>query len=129
MNRLIGIGLLGLGLAGATTGATAAMVAGQGSAGAPVQRSLTAAPVVPATAATVELVGGVIEAVDATRLTLTLRGKPVALHDTRLQVLDAGGHSVGGVSSLRPGLRIRFALEPGQAPDRRIVLIYIDRQP
>lgn len=79
-----------------------------------------------ATAPELDLVGGVVQGVDFKQGTLTLGGKPVGLHPTRLRVVQQGGRAQAGAAILRPGMRIRFALEPTTAPVRRIVLIYID---
>ena len=108
--------------------------------------TLVAAPAPGQDAPTLSLVSGRIEAVDAEGRAITVRGKPVPLHPTQLRVLGPRGQPIGGARALRPGMQVRFALEPevavaavaapagaarpGAAPaeeaPRRIVLIYID---
>ncbi|WP_144290108.1 hypothetical protein [Ideonella sp. A 288] len=59
---------------------------------------------------------------------VTIRGKAIGLHPTRLRVVAPGGHSQSGAGSLRKGQQVRYALDAGSGEAaRRIVLIYIDR--
>lgn len=108
-------------------------------------RMLVAAPAPGQDAPTLSLMSARIEAVDAEGRAITVRGKPVPLHPTQLRVLGPRGQPVGGARALRPGMQVRFALEPevtvsaappastarpgaapAEVPARRIVLIYID---
>ena len=75
---------------------------------------------------TVEWVTAVIDGLQLARGEITLRGKPVALHPTRLRVLTSDGRR-GELAMLHVGQAIRFALDDAPAPDRRIVLIQIER--
>ena len=75
---------------------------------------------------TVEWVAAVIGGLQLARGEITLRGKPVALHPTRLRVLTSDGRR-GELAMLHVGQAIRFALDDAPAPDRRIVLIQIER--
>jgi len=129
-------------------GATASTGNGAGS-GPPVRRYVPSAPAPGADAPTLELVNARIDAVDAEAQAITVRGKPVPLHPTRLRVVGPGGQALSGARALRPGMQVRFALEPelrvgraaaAGAPQpaagadarpatRPIVLIYIDSQP
>jgi hypothetical protein len=124
---------------------SAAAVAGPGGTAEQGRRQVSAAPVAGAVAATLELVAGRIEAVDAKAGTVTLRGAVLPLH-AALKVLGPGGQALGGVGALRRGMVVRFALElpPSAAAGadaatisraaasaaargaRRIVLIYVD---
>jgi hypothetical protein len=76
--------------------------------------------------ATLDLVEGRLSAVDAAQRTVTIGGKVIATHPTRLRVFVAGGGSAG-FEALQAGARVRFALEPGAADPRPIVLIYVER--
>lgn len=59
---------------------------------------------------------------------VTIRGKAIGLHPTRLRVVAPGGHSESSAGSLRKGQQVRYALDAGSAETaRRIVLIYIER--
>ena len=128
--------------------AGAVAVAASGAAAAPEQavRQATAAPVAGAAAPSQGLVAATIEAINVEAQTLTLRGAASPVHATALRVVGAQGQALaGGLRSLRPGMAIRFALEPeapqalaraahpaspasAPPPVRRIVLIYIDPQ-
>ena len=129
--------------------AQAAAVAGPGGTAHQGRRLVQAEPTVGADAATLDLIEARIEAIDAKANTVTVGGKPVPLHPTRLRVVGPGGGALAGVSALRPGMRVRFALEPeargaalpaaistsagpranpAGAP-RSIVLVYLDAQP
>ena len=134
-------------LAGATQAAAVAGPTGTAQQG---RRLVQATPTVGADAATLDLIEARIEAVDAKANSVTVGGKPVPLHPTQLQVVGPGGLALAGAPALRPGMRVRFALEPaarGAAapgavvsslvgpranaapPPRPIVLVYIDAQP
>jgi len=107
-------------------------------------RTLVAAPAPGQDAPTLSLMAARIEAVDAEGRAITVRGKPVPLHPTQLRVLGPRGQPASGARALRPGMQVRFALEPevavaaapasaarpgtapAEVPARRIVLIYID---
>lgn len=75
------------------------------------------------------LVGAVIDAIEPDKAMLTLRGQPAYWDPSRLKIYKDGSSEAQPVSALRRGLPIRFALEPGSAPDRRIVLIVMGGQP
>lgn len=75
------------------------------------------------------LVGAVIDAIEPEKAMLTLRGQPAYWDPSRLKIYKDGSGEAQPVSVLRRGLPIRFALEPGSAPDRRIVLIVLGGQP
>lgn len=75
------------------------------------------------------LVSAVIDAIEPDKAMLTLRGQPAYWDASRLKIYKDGSSEAQPVSALRLGLPIRFALEPGSAPDRRIVLIVIGGQP
>jgi hypothetical protein len=81
-----------------------------------------------AEAPTLDLVTGQLTAVDRERKTVTITGKVIALHPSRLRVFRVG-EGKRGIEALQAGARVRFALEPGAAEPRRIVLIYIERTP
>ncbi len=154
-------GVLLAGLLAATTGlAQATAVAGDAgvssgnsvgvsSSSPPVRRFVPSAAAHGADAPTLDLVSARIDAVDAGARAITVRGKPLPLHPTRLRVVGPGGQALSGARALRPGMQVRFALEP-EAPagrattagasqttagadaapaTRPIVLIYIDSQP
>ena len=113
------------------------------------RRLVPSTPAPGADVPTLELINGRIDAVDAEGRAITLRGKPVPLHPTRLRVVGPGGQALSGARALRPGMQVRFALDaearagrPGAAgasqtlagadavpAARAIVLIYIDSQP
>ena len=129
--------------------AQAAAVAGPGGTAQQGRRLVQAEPAVGAAAATLDLIVARIEAIDAKTNTVTVGGKPVPLHPTQLRVVGPGGSALAGVSALRPGMRVRFALEPEARgaglpavivtpasphaspaeASRPIVLVYIDAQP
>jgi len=74
------------------------------------------------------LSNGRIDAVNRATGQLVISGKTVDLHDTRLRVIGPSGRAEAGVGALRTGMEVRFALDPtSSAPDRKIVLIYIER--
>lgn len=78
---------------------------------------------------TLELVHGTVVSVDVPRTTLVLAGQAVHWHPTQLKVFHAVTGEIGHVTQLRRGMSVRFALEPGAAPERRIVLLYLEAQP
>ncbi len=84
-----------------------------------------AAPAVAAPA--LDLVSARLDAVDSATGRVLIRGRLVPLHPQALRVIGPGGQAMAGAASLAAGQAVRFALEPGNAPERRIVLIYIDR--
>ena len=109
--------------------ALGALVAGPDGTAAQGRRLVVAAPVPGVNgAAALAVQTGLIDAVDVAQRQVVLNGRAVAL-DPALRVV-AGGQSLGpDVRVLRAGQQIRFARQAGDAPDRPIVLIYIDRQP
>ena len=124
-------------------------VGGSGSGSTPARRFVPAAAAAGADAPTLDLVNARIDAMDAQAGTITVRGKLLPLHPTHLRVVGPGGQALSGARALRPGMQVRFALEPeahagraatphGPQPAagadavpaaRPIVLIYIDSQP
>ena len=145
---LTGVSIVGMVTLAGT--AQAAAVAGPGGTAQQGRRLVLAAPTLGAEAATLDLIEGRIEAVDAKAGVIMLAGKPVPLHPTQLRVVAPGGQPLAGVQALSPGMRVRFALEPelrgaalpgvagsasagprasAAAPPRSIVLLYIDAQP
>ena len=117
--------------------------------GTPVRHYVPSAPAPGAEAPTLELVNARIDAIDVEARVITVRGKPLSLHPTRLQVVGPGGQALSGARALRPGMQVRFALEPEGRADRAagvgssqasaiadaapanrpIVLIYLDNPP
>lgn len=153
-------GALLAGLVAAAAGPAQAMaVAGNsgagnsGNSGASALRYVPSAPAPGADAPTLELISARIDAVDGQAWTITVRGKLLPLHTGRLRVVGMGGQALSGIRALRPGMQVRFALEPephaGRAASaaapypaanvasntdvapavRAVVLIYIDSQP
>lgn len=124
--------LIGIAVAG---GAQAMRVAGPAGAPTPVTHAAVAAPTpgAAAHAPTLDLAAGVVQAVDLKKGDLRLAGRVVGLRPSGLRVIGADGHAESGAGALRPGMHIRFALEPAtaaaSAEPRRIVLIYIERRP
>ena len=108
--------------AGAGAGLGVGQVAG---ASEPSKQVVIAAPTATG-GPSVEWVSAGIGGLQLTRGEITLRGKPVALHPTRLQVLTSDGRR-GEPAMLHVGQAIRFALDDAPAPGRRIVLIQIER--
>jgi hypothetical protein len=78
-----------------------------------------------AAASALTLIEGQLTSIDRARGTATIAGREVVLHGSRLQVFFARGGRAS-LADLRPGGRVRFALEPGGGEDRKIVLIYIE---
>lgn len=107
------------------------------------RRPVVAAPTTGADAATLDLASGRIDAVAADGSAISLQGRLVPLHPSQLLVLAPGGQRYNSSNALRPGMRVRFALEPllrsstaAATPaaatadaTRRIVLIYIESAP
>ncbi len=138
--------LVAVGVALACGGALAVAVAGPGGTAEQGRRVVRAAPVIGGEAPVLALVSARLDAVDVAHMTVSTRGQTVALHPTALQVMGLGGGPAMGAGALRPGMRVRFALEPetgavaastrpgaasGSGPvvppaPRRIVLVYID---
>ena len=117
------LGLLGALAAISPHPCGAMAVAGPGGGADPGQRIVHAAPAV-ADAQTLELISAVIDEVQSDRGQIVVRGKPVALHPTRLKVLQ-GGQSASA-AALRPGQSVRFALDTEPSGTRSIVHIQID---
>lgn len=118
-----------LAAAGLPLAVSAALVTGPGGT-AEQGRRIVMAPSSPAQAAStpaLDLAAGRLEAVDAAAGRIIVNGRAVTLDGARLRVIGPAGQRLAGASSLVAGQQIRFALEPGTAPARRIVLIYIDR--
>ena len=106
-----------------------------GPAGATALRSGTATPPAkgkaPPPAATASasaeaptLIEGQVTAVDHVRRTMTINGRQVDWHGSKLQVFRAQGGRAGP-EAVQPGARVRFALEPGSGEGRKIVLVYL----
>ncbi len=147
LRRLLALALVGAAGTAGTAGAMAVGGVSDDAAAPPPQRrgagavataAIAAAPAaVAADAAAMTLSSATIDAVDPAAGRITLRGRPVALHPTALRVVDPAGLRLAGAQSLRAGMAVRFALEQAAADAgtsaaagaRRIVLIYIDRQP
>ncbi|MBK6716945.1 MAG: hypothetical protein IPG57_18175 [Burkholderiales bacterium] len=78
---------------------------------------------------------GRIEAVDPSAHHIVLAGRRLHWEAGRIQLFTWPARSAASVSDLRPGQRIRFALEgkDGERADdserRRIVLIYLESRP
>ena len=114
--------------------AQAVAVSGPGGTQAQARRVVPARPAETGTAvAPLELVRGRIDAVNLASQQLTISGKPVGLVTEQLRVIGPGGHVAASASALRPGMQVRFALEPAskdpkeaREAKRRIVVIYID---
>ena len=119
--------------------AQAVVLAGPGGTAEQGRRLVQAEPAPGAAQPALVLVQARIEAVDPAGRWLRLQGQTVALHPSALRIVGTGGVVVPGVQSLRPGQNIRFALAPepavpaGQAPpsapERPIVLIYLEPRP
>ena len=120
-NTVAGL-LLAAGCGAASAMAVAGAAPGDGSHARP--NTAAAAP----TAPSLDLVAGRLDQVDAARHSITVGGRVLALHPTQLGIFRDGGQR-GTLASLQPGQRIRFALEPGAAEPRRVVLIYIGLAP
>jgi hypothetical protein len=71
------------------------------------------------------LIEGQVSSLNRAKGTATIAGREVSLHGGRLQVFFARGGRAS-LADLRPGSRVRFALEPGSGEGRKIVLIYIE---
>ncbi len=98
----------------------------------PVPRSTKPVNFTPPTeasaAAPLELISGTIAAIDRAKKTMTVAGTALTWHNAKLRVFGANG--VGMTDrELTPGMRVRFALEPGSKEGRAVVLIYVDAQP
>ena len=133
----------------AVAAGAAASTGNRAGSGTPARHYVPSAPAPGAEAPTLELVNARIDAIDVEARVITVRGKPLSLHPTRLQVVGPGGQALSGARALRPGMQVRFALEPEVRADRAavagssqasasadavpanrpIVLIYIDNQP
>ena len=102
--------------------AGAVMVAGGGGLVAPPG---IGRPVPAALPPTMNLIGGTISSVDTATRTMDVSGATLTWHPTQLRIFHANGVP-GSEQDLRPGTRVRFALEPGESGTRRVVLIYVD---
>lgn len=123
---------LACGLAAAGSCAATTLARPAGAPGVPVSALPAAAgrgpaPTGAAMQGSLDLINGVVQAVDVKQRTLTLARKSVALHPTGLRIIQPTGRIDANVGALRPGMHIRFALEPTASAERAIVLIYIDR--
>ena len=107
-----------------------------GPAGATALRSGTATPPAkgkaPPPAATASasadaptLIEGHVTAVDRVHRTMTVNGRQVEWHASKLQLFHAQGGRVGP-DAVQPGARVRFALAPGSGEGRKIVLVYLE---
>jgi len=108
----------------AAAGAT--MIAGR--AGRAAAQPSPAAPASAPSATALELIGGTVTAVDAKARTLTVSGRALPWDASRLKVFGPGGQA-STIDQVQPGAVVRFALEPGNAAQRRIILVYVDRRP
>ena len=133
------VSVMGTVLAGLATTAQATALL-DGAADAARRPVVLAAPTTGADAATLDLASGRIDAVAADGSGISLQGRLVPLHPSQLLVLAPGGQRYNSSRALRPGMRVRFALEPVQRSSstaaaakadtsRRIVLIYIESAP
>ncbi|MDT7834247.1 hypothetical protein [Aquabacterium sp. OR-4] len=91
------------------------------------RRTVLSAPAPAAASATLELVGARLDALNLATGRVVVNGRSATLHPTALRVFGPAGQPMSGASALAAGQTLRFALEPGTAPERRIVLIFIDR--
>lgn len=109
--------------------ARAALVAGPGGSAEQGRRMVLEAPAPAGAASTpaLDLVAARLDAVDSAGGRVVIQGRSVALHPQTLRVIGASGQTLAGAASLSAGQQVRFALEPGTAANRRIVLIFIDR--
>lgn len=84
-----------------------------------------------APAAGLTLAQGVLGAVDSRSMRITINGQMLPLHPSQLRVMSPQGQTLGGAAALRAGMVVRFAQEGAAAAEaeRRVVLIYVDRQP
>ena len=76
------------------------------------RRPVLAAPTAGADAATLDLASGRIDTVAADGSSIKLQGRVVPLHPSQLLVLAPGGQRYNNAVALRPGMQVRFALEP-----------------
>ena len=108
--------------------AGAVMMEGGQAAAAPRQ---TPRAVPAASAATMELIAGIVSSVDPARTTMTVSGQVVTWHAAHLRVFAPNGGRAGE-RDVQAGMRVRFALEPSAGASaaaggtRRVVLIYLD---
>ncbi|MEK8049627.1 hypothetical protein AACH10_05190 [Ideonella sp. DXS22W] len=126
--RTLGTTLAALALAGPLA-AQAAMVAGPGGTAEQGRRMVFDTPpsASAASAPALDLAEGRLDAVDLAAGRVVINGRPVALHPQGLRVIGGAGQALAGPAALVAGQRVRFALEPGTAAQRRIVLIFIER--
>lgn len=129
------LGLLAAGLLAAGAVQAAAVAGPQGTAAQGV-RLIVATPAAPADDAP-SLLPGRITAVDLAAGRIHIDGAPLAWVAEGLRVIGPDGQRLAGPASLRAGQQVRFALEPlaptaitdPQRSTRRLLLVYIDRQP
>ena len=74
--------------------------------------------------ATHDLVAGTVTSVDVVKKTLVVSGVALTWTSNRLHVFARGARA--SEYELRPGQKIRFAVEPGVAESRRVVLVYVE---
>lgn len=128
-------GLLACGLL-CTGVVQAAAVAGPNGTAAQGVRLIVATPTATADSAPA-LIPGRITAVDLAAGRVHIDGAPLAWTAEQLRVIGPDGQRLAGAAALRAGQQVRFALEPlapgaitdPQRSTRRLLLVYIDRQP
>lgn len=81
-----------------------------------------------ATQVAATLASGRIAAVDMAAGSLLVNGHRLQWDSARLRVFHLPAGSVGSVSDLRPGQRIRFAVDSGGDPRApgRVILVYVE---
>lgn len=89
----------------------------------PTETPRAAGPAAPD--ATLDLIAGQVTAVDLSRHTFTVGGHAISFDPDRLKLFTTQGRPAA-TSELQPGRQVRFALEPGQGPQRKAVLIYLE---
>ena len=124
---LLSLLLAGLADASATAVRGAPMPGAAGSAAAAATTTSARRPAARKPPESLDLVNGVIHAVDRQKKTISIDGRVLGLHPKRLHVFRAG--SAVGTDALTVGTRVRFALGPAAAEPREVVLIYIESRP
>lgn len=108
--------------------AQAVLVAGPGGSAEQGRRIVLPSPAEPAASTpALDLVAARLDAVNVAAGRVVVNGRSVTLHPSALRVIGPGGQALGGAAALSAGQQVRFALEPGTAAERRIVLVFIDR--
>lgn len=117
---------LTIALVAGAQGCAAMVVAGPAGAPEPGRRSIVATPAPGTNAAAIEYVTAIVDSVSPDRRSIVVRGKPLALHPTQLQVFVGSQAATLGV--LRPGQTVRLALESSVAgaDPRRVVVIHAE---